>query len=279
MKCNFVIGLLSVVAISAFCQPVKPSFVASVSEVNRMSLVKTNIPLTEWHEQSFWTQYKTYLDKIQGVSLQTYTALHGLALTDRTIDNLEAFENGRKLIAYRFDELVVLRQYFVDICREHNGVIGLQFLQTETMLDMMESSRIYDESQWRNFRFLPRAFKFEDLKKAKHNTITKALSLSPQEAAIFFPLYSRYEQESEEVLGEGYNLYALFAAEASDFTPGLAKRQGYDLLTVIEREIKLKEKYFTEMNSVVGSSLAARFLAWEDYYSLICKINVWVEAP
>lgn len=244
-----------------------------------MSLVKTNIPLTEWHEQSFWTQYKTYLDKIHGVSLQTYTALQELALTDRTIDNLEAFENGRKLIAYRFDELAVLRQYFVEIGREHNGVIGLQFLQTETMLDMMESSRIYDESQWRNFRFLPRAFKFEDLKKAKHNTITKALSLSPQEAAIFFPLYSRYEQESEEVLGEGYNLYALFAAEASDFTPGLAKRQGYDLLTVIEREIKLKEKYFTEMNSVVGSSLAARFLAWEDYYSLICKMNVWVEAP
>ena len=276
-------GFLSVVTFSVFCQPPnhspKASFVASVSEGSRMTLVKTSIPLTEWHAKSFWIQYREYLDKIQAISAHTYIALQELAHTNKTIDDLEAYEKGSRLIAYRFDELAVMHQYFVDICSEHNGVIGLQFIQTETMLDIMESSHIYEESPFQNFRFLPKAFSSRQSREAKYNIIIKALALSPAEAAVFMPIYVRYEKESEELLGEEYNLYELFAGEASDYTPALARRQGYDLLSLLKREIRLKEKYFIEMNATVCSSQAARFLAWEDYYSFGCKMIAWVDAP
>ena len=59
----------------------------------------------------------------------------------------------------------------------------------------------------------------------------------------------------------------------------LAKRLGNDLLQVMEREIRLKERYFLEMNAIVGSVPAARFLAWEDYYSVVCKMYAWAETP
>ena len=75
------------------------------------------------------------------------------------------------------------------------------------------------------------------------------------------------------------DLYELFAEDVSVFTPVLAKRQGYDLLTLFDREIKLKEKYFNEMNLSAGSSLAARFLMWEDYYSTVCKLDALVGNP
>jgi hypothetical protein len=45
----------------------------------------------------------------------------------------------------------------------------------------------------------------------------------------------------------------------------------------MEREVKLKEKYFLEMNAAVGPTLAARFLAWEDYYSVVAKMHAWAE--
>ena len=69
----------------------------------------------------------------------------------------------------------------------------------------------------------------------------------------------------------------LFASDAADFTPALAKRLGHDLLHIMEREIRLKERYFLEMNALVGPSTAARFLAWEDYYSLVSKMHAWAE--
>jgi hypothetical protein len=243
-----------------------------------MDLVKTSISLSEWHEKSFWAQYNDYLEKIQGVSSLTYKALQKLAQIDKA-DDVEAFENGRKVIAYRFNELAVKRAYFVEINHEHNGTIGLQFLQTEALLDMIECARVYDASLLRDFCFLPKAFSDATLKQAKYKTITKALSLAPGNATTFFSVYSRYEQECEDILGEQYDLYELFSVEASDFTPAVCKNNGYNLLTLMDREIKLKEKYFNEMNTLAGPSLAARFLAWEDYYSVTCKMSALVSAP
>jgi hypothetical protein len=115
------------------------------------------------------------------------------------------------------------------------------------------------------------------LKEAKHNTIRSALSLTDDKAEAFWKVYTRYEEECDALLGEDYSIIGLYAVEPSDFTPGLSKRLGYDFLQLMQRETKLKEKYFRAMNEAVGSSLASRFLAWEDYYSLLSKMYAWAE--
>jgi hypothetical protein len=267
-----------VAVISAFGQPMNTNLMASSSGNDRIAVVKASIPLTDWHEKSFWKQYESYWDEIQKVSRSTYAGLQAIAGMNKQTDSLEAFEAGCSLIDGRFNELSIRYQYFTKIGMEHNGVIGLQFIQTEAMLDIVECSRLYEETPMQKFRFLPKKFPTTQVKKAKHSIIINALSLTPEEAAQFLPVYLRYEQEVEQILGEEYNLYELYVGEASDFTPMLARRQGYDLLTVMERELKLKEKYFVELNGIIGAPIAARFLAWEDYYSIICKMNAWVEA-
>ena len=107
--------------------------------------------------------------------------------------------------------------------------------------------------------------------------MSTALSLSSTEKDAFWTVYEKYEEECNAVLGENYSLYGLFASDAADFTPALAKRLGNDLLQVMEREQKLKEKYFMEMNVAAGPFNAARFLAWEDYYSVIAKMYAWAD--
>jgi hypothetical protein len=276
MKHNFfVLVFLCALAFSSYSQSPEASFVSSISNDTKMNFIKADISLSEWHEQSFWAQYSNYLGKVQSVSALTYGALQKLALptNNKTEDNV--FEDVCTLFAYRFNELAIKREYFVEISHEHNGLIGLQFLQTEMMFDMMECVQIYDASSLQKFRFLPKAFSGAKLKQAKYNTITRALSLTPKEATLFFPLYSRYEQECEDLMGEQYDLYELFSIDATDLTPAICKNHGFNLLTLMDREIKLKEKYFTEMSNVVGSSLAARFFSWEDYYSIMCKMYIW----
>jgi hypothetical protein len=262
-------------AIVCFGQHAKSTFVASISGEDRISMVRNSINLPLWHEKTFWPMYEKYMNKVEAVSLLTYRSLDELARTDANNTDQEAFDNARKMLDYRYEELAVRKEYYMDIATSFNGIIGLQFLQTEALLDMMESSRIYDASKWRKYRLHPMAMEASQFTAAKYNTISNAVALSPEKAQAFYEVYNRYQEECDNLLGEDYNLYALYAGDASDFTPGLSKRLGYDLLSVMQRELKLKDKYFMEMNKAVGPVLASRFLAWEDYYSLVSKMYAW----
>jgi hypothetical protein len=252
---------------------------STAARVDRIAVVKNSIDVPVWHEKSFWPLYEKYLSKDQDASALAYRALYDLANTGKNESETEAYENGRKLIDYRYAELAIRKDYFAQMGAALNGIIALQFAQTEALIDMVESSRIYEDTEWKKFRFHGHAMLPEKMLQAKHNIMKAALDLSPEEAGKFWKIYLRYEGECDDLLGEGYTIFSVFAGEASDFTPALAKRLGYDFLGVTEREMKLKEKYFTEMNNTINSSVAARFLAWEDYYSLISKMYVWADEP
>ncbi len=174
--------------------------------------------------------YENYVTKKDEAPL-TYATIDDLAKTDKTFSDEVALVNGQKLLAFRNEEIAIWKQYYTEVGAAHNGIIALQFLQTEVLLDIMQTP------------------------------------------------YAKYEEECTDMLGENYNLFELYIGDPSDYTPALAKTLGNNLLMVMKREIKLKEKYFAEMNAVMGPSLAARFLAWEDYYSVVSKMYVWNDAP
>jgi len=205
-------------------------------------------------------------------------AIVGMAGTDQSTNDKESFDNARTMIYYRYEQLALWQKYYAEIGATNNGVIALQFLQTEVLLDMLESARIYEQTPVKYFHFHPDADS-TTLLAAKHNALLTALSLSKVDEEAFFKVYARYEHDCDDLLGEDYSLIAAYAGDPSEFTPGQAKFLGFNLLEVMRREIRLKEKYFVEMNSIMGPSLAARFLAWEDYYSLVSKMDAWADAP
>ena len=262
-----------------YCQHAKNTLALTVSGNDRMAVVKSSVRLAEWHEKAFWPVYEKYMGEATKVYSEIYRSLQDLAKTDEKVADADAFENGWKLLTLRNEELELRKTYYREVGGILNGVIALQFLQTESMMDMLESAKIYSKSRLEKYRFYDRALPEAEVKEAKHNTLAAALMIPNDKMQTFWNLYSRYEDESDALLGEAYSIYSLFASDAADFTPALAKRLGNDLLHVMEREIRLKERYFLEMNAMVGSSLAARFLAWEDYYSLVSKMYAWSDAP
>jgi hypothetical protein len=256
----------------------QPSYVSSVSTVDRLAVIRNSVELTEWHEKSFWTQYNTYLSKTESVSAHLYLSMIELAALTKESDTAEASSRARRMLDLASEQQELISAYYREIGRDHNGVIALQFLQTETQLDLMEGVAVYENTAIRAFRLKPGLAERTGSLQAQYNVLSKALRLTPAEADIFYPIYSRFQAECEEILGTGYSLYELFAGPAADYSPGLAKRIGYDLLTVSKREIELKEKYYDEIRQASGPVVAAQFLAWEDFYSLICKITIWAEA-
>lgn len=278
MKRSCIIAIISAVSTSAFGQPARSTFETSIAGEDRMALVKNSIHLTAWHEKPFWKLYENYAAKKDEAPL-TYATVDDLAKTDKTVSDEVALENGQKLLAFRNEEIAVWKQYYMEVGAAHNGVIALQFLQTEALLDIMQSSNIYEGTPQRNFYFHPKALASTQSSQAKYATMTKALTIAPEESEAFFAIYAKYEAECTDMLGENYNMFELFVGDPSDYTPALAKTMGNNLLMVMKREIKLKEKYFAEMNTAMGPSFAARFLAWEDYYSSVSKMYVWNDAP
>jgi hypothetical protein len=272
------ISILTVVIVfSVYGQHGQGTVLASMTGGERLSLVKNSITIPVWHEKGFWTLYDEYLDKVSDVSNTSYRSLQGLAETDITNSEQEALDHSLKMLSNRFELLTLRERYYTQFASAFNGVIALQFLQTEAMLDMMECSHTYEGTRWRNYRFHPKAVEESQFKSAKQNTIKAALSIPADKANGFWTVYRQYEQECDALLGEDYSMIALYAGDPADFTPGLAKRLGHDLIQITRREMKLKEKYFLKMNSAVGSAIAARFLAWEDYYSLESKMHAWAE--
>lgn len=263
--------------VQGYGQLAKNALDLTVSGKDRISVVKSSVHLAEWHEKAFWPLYERYMKDAVKVSTLTYRSLQDLTRTDETTVDQEAFENGWELLTYRNEDLKLKKQYYQEVGAALNGVVALQFLQTEAMMDMLEASQIYGNSDWKNYRFHAPSLSEVEARQAKHNLLASALKLGPDKVDAFWSVYSRYEDECDALLGEKFSVYSLFSSEASDFTPALAKRLGNDLLQVMEREIRLKERYYLEMNANAGSLAAARFLAFEDYYSIVAKMYAWAD--
>ena len=279
MKGLCCILILCSVVFDGFGQHSKNTLALTVSGKDRIAVVKSSVNLAEWHEKSFWPLYEEYMIEATKIYSDTYRSLKDLAGTDAKAAKEDAFANGWNVLTSRNEELELRKKYYREVGAVLNGVVALQFLQTEAMMDMLESAKIYSSSPLGAYRFHGQTIPDEKVIEAKHNTMAAALSIPAEKKDAFWSVYTKYEEESNALLGDAYSVYTLFASDAADFTPALAKRLGNDLLHVMEREIRLKERYFLEMNAVVGSSLAARFLAWEDYYSLVSKMYAWADAP
>ena len=278
MKGVSAIALLQAIAWVSFGQQASLTEISGVPS-EKISLVQSSVDIPSWHEKRFWKLYDDYQKVNEQVSLSSYRVLSDLAGIQPATSDTEALDYAQKLIQYRYAQFKTRQEYYEEMGAEFNGVIAFQFLQAETLIDIMECAKIYEESSWRNFRFNRKALSSAQLSFAKYNTIAAALELPAEKKTAFFSIYYAYERELDAILGEDYSMYSLFAGEPGDFTPGLAKRWGTNFLLVMQRELKLKEKYFRKMNEAVGASLASRFLAWEDYYSLNSKMQAWVDNP
>lgn len=108
--------------------------------------------------------------------------------------------------------------------------------------------------------------------------MTNAIGIPEDKKEVFWSIYSRYLEECDAMVGANYDMVAQFAGRPEDYTPAVAKSLGFNIINVLHRENKLKLKYFNEFLKETDAVTAARFIAWEDYYSLVCKMRAWAEA-
>ncbi|HEY0740663.1 MAG TPA: hypothetical protein VGD40_04340 [Chryseosolibacter sp.] len=274
--------LMTVIAASvtvfAAAQEATTSLVSYTGK-NKLALVKNSIDVPAWHEKTFWPLYENYLAASGKIASQTHRLRKAIADINESTSNEDARVAAENFLSAETQSIATKREYYQKISTELNGNLSLQFLQSEVVMDMMEASTAYDESSIKNFRFHPKVTSTEQFRQAKRNMIAKALNLTKDNGYLFWNMYNQYEEDLDNLLGEEYSLISYYANEPTDFTPALSKRMGHDILAILEREIKLKEKYYQKLKGDMGPVMAAKFLAWEDYYSVVSKMYAWADAP
>jgi len=271
MKAPLLSIILCLFLTEAYCQNAYYVPVASNADNDRTTLIRNSVSVSEWHEKSFWSLYDRYSDDVGTVSLTMRQSVDSLLNTPVGQSQIE-FALASQILTnqHRIHELQ--RHYFSEMNTTLSGITALEFLQTELIMDVLDNLKLYERDSSRGYKFYPWLYAPEKVTYAKRDAITRALQLKPDEAPAFFAVYGHYEKECDDLLGENYNLFELFNESPEDFSPGIAKVQGSNLLQLLQRENTLKEQYFMEMNKIGGASLAARFVLWEDYYSTVNKM-------
>lgn len=271
---NFFAVAMVAAAYSSFAQSPESVIVASIRETSpAVAVPHTAESTAAWREKTFWNLYDDYRDRTLTVTIREHEAVQQLSCSGKETPGDEALLNAVRMIGSSLDKLILKCQHFRELSQEQNGIVALRFLQTAVMLDMVERSQIYEQSDLIDHHFVPDTIEIKERWKEKFKVVSTALELSPEQEKQFMPIFLRFDQECEDMVGPQYQAYAVFAGEPTDFTPALARRHGFDLLDIVEREIRMKEKFFNEITATLGSTVAARFLAWEDYYSIQCKLR------
>lgn len=279
MKKFFTTILTGLSAFLAVAQEAAQTSLVSYNGNDKLAIARSSIDVPAWHEKTFWPMYESYVAAASEISTRNARLRLNLANLDNSTSNEDAALAAENVLRLDVEALATKRDYHQKISSELNGIISLQFLQGEIVMEMLESSKVYESSPLSKYRFHPKITSEAQFKKTKRGIIKTALGLTKDNDYFFWNIYDSYEGEVNALLGEEYSLISFYAGDPEDFTPALAKRLGQDALSIMEREIKLKEKYYLQVKEQLGPVMAAKFLAWEDYYSLVSKMHAWADAP
>ena len=95
--------------------------------------------------------------------------------------------------------------------------------------------------------------------KEKKELIASLITLTPEEAAKFWPIYDQYEVERKQIGKERMDLIVQVADAFKSMTPEKADAVAKKSMDISKRSDKLLEKYYNSMKKAVGSETALEF--------------------
>jgi hypothetical protein len=118
-----------------------------------------------------------------------------------------------------------------------------------------------------------------DIKAQKVQIITEAMQFTPEEAAIFWPVYRNYDFELSAITDERVELIKDYAAKyetlSDDEAEDLVKRR----ISLDEDRTKLRKKFFEEFGRVLPYKTVARFFQVETQLNLLLDLQIASALP
>jgi len=118
-----------------------------------------------------------------------------------------------------------------------------------------------------------------DTRADKMTIIKGGMKFTPQESAVFWPIYQKYDAELTQINDERVELIKSYAQKYTTLTDADAKQMADKSFDLEERRVQLSKKYFGEFNKQLPATTVARFFQLEHRLNLIIDAKIASELP
>lgn len=118
-----------------------------------------------------------------------------------------------------------------------------------------------------------------DVKKRKLEILTTALKLDEGQAALFWPVYRKYEAELGKINDEKIAVLREYSERYEDMTDQNATEMMRKLFETEEQMTELRKKYFRKFAKVLSARTAARAMQVENYLNRLVDLSIAGEVP
>ncbi|WP_020531349.1 hypothetical protein [Flexithrix dorotheae] len=109
--------------------------------------------------------------------------------------------------------------------------------------------------------------------------LAENMYLSEAEEQVFWPIYEQYASEREGLSQKRFDLLKNYAEKFDTMTDEDANNIMKEIFTLQGVDLKLRKKYYKQMNKQLPAKVAARFLQIDDYLNSVVKLSVIDELP
>jgi hypothetical protein len=119
----------------------------------------------------------------------------------------------------------------------------------------------------------------KDLKKDKVSILTELMSLSPEEAAKFWPVYGEYDKALTKLADERIALIRLYADNFSTLSEETATKIALGSLDIQARRLDLQKEYFQRLSKTLTPKAATRWLQVETQIEKLVDLQILASLP
>ena len=118
-----------------------------------------------------------------------------------------------------------------------------------------------------------------DMRADRATIITSTMEFSDKDAATFWPIYRKYEEERTALDDRRVAVIKEYAQKYTMLSDSDAKRMAEQMLDCESRLAALKKKYFKELNKVLSPFTVAKFFQLEHRLDLLTDMKVESSLP
>ena len=118
-----------------------------------------------------------------------------------------------------------------------------------------------------------------DLKAKKVAIVTGAMQLTDAQSQIFWPIYRKYDAELTTFNDERIALIKDYAENFEKMTDSKADAMTKQVFTLLEKRLKLQEKYYQEFAKSLNPVLAAKYMQIERQLNALVDLQIGSELP
>jgi hypothetical protein len=119
----------------------------------------------------------------------------------------------------------------------------------------------------------------KDVRAEKADIVAKTMELSADEAALFWPVYKKYETEAKALGDERLAIITDYAENFDTLTDEKAKDLVTRAVALDGKEHALKERYLTEFLAVLPAKVVARFYQVENRINNLVDLELSGQIP